>query len=679
MAGLQGAPAEQAQWGEISPELERAVDRLREKDRAAVLLRFYREMSFAEVGQSLGISEEAARKRVDRALEGLRGVLAKKGVVAALAVLMAENVTAAAPVGLVQAVTAAAGSGGAGSAGVIAKGAIKMMAWSKMKVAAGVVAAGLLAGGTVVGIVAAESTTQPARPTLQPTQTALATAPSAQLKSPDWWRQQAVHYAGDIADAEARGKAHSDLFYALVHAGDLECARASIASIINPQLRIHAHSFLAKQYQKKGDDKACQAELQQAGKESLAWDNISGHFHVIQTYLELGKPEEAIALAAGVSTEFNRNLTFQYIAAGLAGQGKREMADETVKRLPPQWEQSAWSGMANACADALRIDEAEKIALRLTDKKLQDRARVHLVEALVKADRGEEAGPFADRIAEEVVQATARATITATSAKKQSAEVLQSRIEKATTREEKLALYNILFARLVEAADIPAAEAAIDSMVKTIQAFPRKAETSKFGAFDDAVAIAAVQSNNFAVAGLLAKKGDREGSLLRLAVTRKYITELPEQSGLAKTMLASTLVKAEIALGDFNGARASLQQLDKGFSQSTLAGDVAAGLIKSGDVKSGMAVAELITTPLGRGMATGRVACELLRVGETKAARTLLDKNGDGRDDVEAFRAVGGTLTELGRETELQQWLGEMTSNVARAYLCMGAAEGKKK
>ena len=166
MAGLAGATGGEGQWSEVSPELEWAVDRLREKDRAAVLLRFYRQMSFAEVGQSLGISEEAARKRVDRALEKLRGVLAKKGVVAgvaALGVAMAENGTAAAPAGLVEAVTAAAGSGGTESAGIIAKGAIKMMAWAKMKVAAGVVAAGLLAGGTVVGIVAADGTTQPAR------------------------------------------------------------------------------------------------------------------------------------------------------------------------------------------------------------------------------------------------------------------------------------------------------------------------------------------------------------------------------------------------------------------------------------------------------------------------------------------------------------------------------------
>ena len=64
----------------MSPELERAVDQLGERDRQSVLLRFYRQMSFAEVGRCLGISEKAAQKRVERAVGKLREKLAGKGV-----------------------------------------------------------------------------------------------------------------------------------------------------------------------------------------------------------------------------------------------------------------------------------------------------------------------------------------------------------------------------------------------------------------------------------------------------------------------------------------------------------------------------------------------------------------------------------------------------------------------
>ena len=135
--------------------LDEAVAKLGAADREAVLLRFYQGLSVSELAAAIGTGEEAAKKRVQRAVERLRGVLAKKGVVAgvaALGVLMAEKVTEAAPAGLVEAATAAVGSGGAGSAGVIAKRAMKMMAWAKVKMAAIMVIVLALGAGGVVAV-----------------------------------------------------------------------------------------------------------------------------------------------------------------------------------------------------------------------------------------------------------------------------------------------------------------------------------------------------------------------------------------------------------------------------------------------------------------------------------------------------------------------------------------------
>ncbi len=66
-------------WGEVEGVLEEAMDGLRAADREAVLLRFYRKLSHAEVGTALGISEEAAKKRVNRAVERLRGAFGEGG------------------------------------------------------------------------------------------------------------------------------------------------------------------------------------------------------------------------------------------------------------------------------------------------------------------------------------------------------------------------------------------------------------------------------------------------------------------------------------------------------------------------------------------------------------------------------------------------------------------------
>ena len=48
-------------------------------DRSAILLRFYERKSFAEVGEALGMQEEAARKRVSRATEKLRLIMRQRG------------------------------------------------------------------------------------------------------------------------------------------------------------------------------------------------------------------------------------------------------------------------------------------------------------------------------------------------------------------------------------------------------------------------------------------------------------------------------------------------------------------------------------------------------------------------------------------------------------------------
>ena len=67
-------------WRAIAPMLDEAMARLGEKDRAAMILRFFEEKPLGEVGAALGISEDAARKRVARSLETLRSFFARRGI-----------------------------------------------------------------------------------------------------------------------------------------------------------------------------------------------------------------------------------------------------------------------------------------------------------------------------------------------------------------------------------------------------------------------------------------------------------------------------------------------------------------------------------------------------------------------------------------------------------------------
>ena len=98
-------------WRQVRPALDEAMHELGETDRAAVVLRFFEGRDLSEIGQTLGLRENAARMRVDRALEKLRGLLAKRGITSTasgLAAALAAGAVMPAPSALAAAVTASA-------------------------------------------------------------------------------------------------------------------------------------------------------------------------------------------------------------------------------------------------------------------------------------------------------------------------------------------------------------------------------------------------------------------------------------------------------------------------------------------------------------------------------------------------------------------------------------------
>ena len=102
--------ANDADWAHIEPLLDEAMHELDERDRAAVLLRYFENKTLREVGQTLGTSEDAAQKRVSRAVERLREFFGKRGVAigtSGLVAVLSANAIQAAPVGLGAAITVA--------------------------------------------------------------------------------------------------------------------------------------------------------------------------------------------------------------------------------------------------------------------------------------------------------------------------------------------------------------------------------------------------------------------------------------------------------------------------------------------------------------------------------------------------------------------------------------------
>ena len=98
-------------WNELRPMIDEALAELGETDREAIVLRFFEANEFSLVGNALGISENAARMRVERALDKLRAVLHKRGLAttgAALAGVLPASTFGAMPEHLATHVTHAA-------------------------------------------------------------------------------------------------------------------------------------------------------------------------------------------------------------------------------------------------------------------------------------------------------------------------------------------------------------------------------------------------------------------------------------------------------------------------------------------------------------------------------------------------------------------------------------------
>ena len=102
-AEMQTMNATAEDWTQIAPLLDDAMAALDETDRAAILLRYFENKNLREVGEQLKISDDAAQKRVSRAVEKLREFFSKQKITigaSGLVVLISANAVQSAPVGL---------------------------------------------------------------------------------------------------------------------------------------------------------------------------------------------------------------------------------------------------------------------------------------------------------------------------------------------------------------------------------------------------------------------------------------------------------------------------------------------------------------------------------------------------------------------------------------------------
>ncbi len=98
-------------WTRLRPVVDEALEDLKANEREAILVRFFEGRAFADLGQAWRTSEDAARMRVDRAMEKLRAALERRGiasVASALATALTAQAAIPAPAGMLATVSGAA-------------------------------------------------------------------------------------------------------------------------------------------------------------------------------------------------------------------------------------------------------------------------------------------------------------------------------------------------------------------------------------------------------------------------------------------------------------------------------------------------------------------------------------------------------------------------------------------
>ncbi len=143
----------EANLEQLTPILDEAINRLASKDRSAILLRFFEQRDFRAIGAELGTNENAARMRVNRALEKLHVILKRRGVTLSAAVLgaaLADQAVTAAPAGLAACVAGVALASSGATAAFSASTLKTMAIMTKLKT--GLIGAVVL-GGLVTSLI----------------------------------------------------------------------------------------------------------------------------------------------------------------------------------------------------------------------------------------------------------------------------------------------------------------------------------------------------------------------------------------------------------------------------------------------------------------------------------------------------------------------------------------------
>lgn len=347
-------------WMLIAPILDEAINELGKADRMAVLLRFFEQRDFQSVGEALGSNEDAARMRVNRALEKLRTGLKRRGVTtgaAGLATVLAVGVVESAPAGLVATISAAAsvaGSAAGISTVIAATKTIAMTTLQKTIIGAAFAAAigtGIIQAHQAAKLRAQNQTLQQQRDDAEK-RLALSTKPALHLAALP--THVTLHTNAAVKKTNLYGR--------LLNGEEVKLTAAQVEAYLKAN-RTNAASLLAA-YRTSGDPALLQEAMEkfpnnpQVALEAVLEQNLAPEEQ--RQWLnrfEQDAPNNALANYLSALNYFNSDQTDQGLQELAAASGK-SLDDYTANRMENDNEAYLAAGYSAANAEELGAEVA---------------------------------------------------------------------------------------------------------------------------------------------------------------------------------------------------------------------------------------------------------------------------------------------------------------------------------
>ncbi len=347
--------------------------------------------------------------------------------------------------------------------------------------------------------------------------------------------------------------------------------------------------------------------------------------------------------------------------------------------------------MVQAHAQLGQVDEAFQAAKRITNPQLKLYALTATIQAAINADQSTDlmvteakqtlkgnAGAFNDAAMKNLLRIaeTKQKTLPVTLKQPEppSLEELQKVFDNATNRREKLAAFQPLMMRSLQAKSFDSLERAIEETIKVIEQNPLPDKSSKFGTYGDSAEIAKLRLANLYIASKLADEDKNDEAARQLALADAVIDPLPDQSALIKWELQNLRIHVLLQLNRIDEALQHLETIKSPLIESRAAAEIAAYRIKHGQVEAGLKTAERIGSERGLGDDRGVVAIALFEHGDRDVAAQYINQVGDTDDAMNVFSTLARHWVEAGDTARLQSTFDSIKSPTAQTHYATAAA-----